>query len=94
MVILVDKSVFLWVSVEDRIIMDPDLNNIPCGTECLLGKPETGKFENDITNLSRLDGVKVDALLLCVEDLGRLETITRHRGTIETRRVGTLDHTF
>jgi hypothetical protein len=76
LVILVDKSIFrLGISVKDWVWVNPDLDNIPRRTESLLGKPKTGKFENDITSLLRLDRVSKSILLLCIEDLGNLDTL-------------------
>ena len=93
MVILVDKGILFWVSIKDGlgVIMDPDLDNIPGGTESLLGKPDSSKFKNDITSLLGLDSLKINELLLCVEHPGHIETITRKCVSVEVRLVGSLD---
>src|SRR6056300_1069286 len=90
--ILIDECVLVWVSFDDRVIMDPDLDNIPSRTESLLGKPETGKFENDITSLPGLDSFEIHHLLLCVEYLGHLiETVTCHMCILQAGGVRTPD---
>src|SRR5210317_1972768 len=87
---LVDECVFFWVCVNDGVIMNPDLDNIPSGTISLLGEPETGKFDDDITRLTWLNHLKVDLLLLCIEHLGHLNAVGGHLTILDTRGIGTL----
>src|SRR6056300_1494335 len=70
-IFVIGKGVFVWVCIKVGlgVIMYPDLDNIPSRAESLLGKPETSKFENDITSLLGLDIFEIHHLLLCVEYL-------------------------
>ena len=78
MVILVDKGIFFWVSIDYGVIMDLDLDNIPCGTESLFGKPKSCKLEDDITRFAGLETLKINEFLLCIEYLGNIKVITSH----------------
>ena len=88
---LIDNCISVWVYIENWIGMNLDLDNIPRRTESLLGEPKSGKFENDIAHFTGLYRLKVDDLLLCIEHLGRLDTIACELTINYTGGVGTLD---
>src|SRR6056300_383483 len=74
--------------------MDPDLDNIPGRSKCLLRKPKSGKLKNDITGFTGLNSLKIDGLLLHVEHLGRIDTISDHLTILDAGGIGTTDDIF
>src|SRR6056300_1740686 len=75
LLLIVNESISFWISIEDWVWVNPDLDNIPRRAERFLGKPEAGKLKDDITSLTGLDSFKVNPLLLGVENLGNLNTL-------------------
>src|SRR6056300_365978 len=75
LILSIDKCVFFWVCIGDRIFVDSNLDCIPRWPKCFLSEPKSGEFEDDITHLPWLYGIGIDNFLLGVVHLGHIKEI-------------------
>src|SRR5210317_58352 len=68
------EGVLFWVDFKIWFVKNLDLNHVPRCTKCLLGKPDTSKFKNDITLLTLFHNLGIDEFLITVKNFGNSDT--------------------